>query len=63
MTPAGLKMFETHDRSKCAAYCFENVPRKLASADEKHFRTKKETWNFFPATATGLSTYRYMVGR
>ena len=49
MAPAGLRAFEARDEKKSAIYSYENRPRELDPADEKHFRANKKAWEYWSA--------------
>jgi uncharacterized protein YdeI (YjbR/CyaY-like superfamily) len=49
VAPPGLKAHAERDPKKSGLYTFENLPRRLAAADEKLFKANKAAWDFFQA--------------
>lgn len=49
VAPPGLKAHAERDPKKSGLYSFENLPRRLATADEKQFKANKAAWDFFQA--------------
>jgi len=50
MRPAGQAAFDRRT-GKRAGYSFEERPKRLGAAFEKHFRTDRRAWEFFKAQA------------
>jgi uncharacterized protein YdeI (YjbR/CyaY-like superfamily) len=50
MRPAGQTAFDRRT-GKRAGYSFEERPKRLGAAFEKHFRTDQRAWEFFKAQA------------
>jgi uncharacterized protein YdeI (YjbR/CyaY-like superfamily) len=53
MTPAGLKAYAAREPERSGVYSFENVPRKLAAADQKQFKADKVAWEYFQRQPPG----------
>jgi uncharacterized protein YdeI (YjbR/CyaY-like superfamily) len=51
MMKPGLAAFEARDEKRTAIYSFENLPKALAPALEKKFRSNRGAWMFFQEQA------------
>lgn len=53
MRPAGLRVFETRDRTRESVYSYERPAVALSSDLESRFRAHAEAWSFFQAQPVG----------
>ena len=66
MHPAGLEAYARRDPKRTGIYSFENRPRQLSEAYEKHFRQNKKAWKFFeeqPPYYKRLMIFRIMEAK
>ena len=53
VAPSGLKTHAQRDPAKSGLYSFENLPHRLAVADERRFKANRAAWRFFQAQPPG----------